>query len=343
MKEWHSRAIELRGKGLTYGAIAGKLGRSYHTVRDVFRSVPVAPATETSKTEQKKIDALLSSLEKARAPRIKLVTRTTAPAQGDFSRVTIPDTHGVKADPAALAALLGDLRSIAPREIVMLGDHLDCGGFLAQHHTMGYVAETEYTFEDDVAACNQLLDQIQAIVPAASIYYLEGNHERRMERWCVTQALANRKDSDYLRRMFSAESVLSLEKRGIQYFKQGAFYHGLRIPSTIKLGKCFFTHGSRAGTHSAAQTLADFGGNVVFGHTHRMDSSTKRSVSEGVMGAWNPGCLCQLQPLWQHTQITGWSHGYGLQLVRSGGEFLHINVPIIDGKSFLIPLTKKIA
>ena len=342
MIEWHSKARAYRKKGLTYGEIATKMGKSYHTVRDVFRAEH-PEAAPVSKTEQKKITALMSALTKARAPRVKIVAKVTKSDGSDFSRIIIPDTHGIKVDTTAIRSFLGDLKSVQPREIVMLGDHLDCGGFLAQHHTMGYVAETEYTFEDDASAANQLLDEIQSLAPGAKIYYLEGNHERRMERWCVTQALANRKDSDYLRRMFSAERVLSLAKRDIRFFKQGQFYDGLRIPSTIKLGKCYFTHGSRAGTHAASQTLADFGGNVVFGHTHRMDSATKRSVSEGVMGAWNPGCLCQLQPLWQHSQITGWSHGYGLQLVRNNGEFLHINVPILDGKSFLIPLTRKLA
>lgn len=342
MLEWHKQAIKLRSQGQTRRAIATTLGKHPDTVREVFRANKTDSAPTTTKKDNKRIDSLLKALEKARAPRVKLSLCATSPAEGDFSRITVPDTHGIKADAAALRALLSDVKAVQPKEIVMLGDHLDCGGFLAQHHTMGYVAETEYTFEDDVSAANQLIDDIQRLVPAAKIYYLEGNHERRMERWCVTQALANRKDSDYLRRMFSAESVLSLGKRGIEFFKQGGFYHGLRIPSTIKLGKCYFTHGSRAGTNAAAQTLSDFGGNVVFAHTHRADSATKRTVADGVIGAWNPGCLTQLQPLWQHTQITGWSHGYGLQLVRKNGEFLHINVPIIEGKSLLIPLTKKL-
>lgn len=343
MIDWHKKAHALRAQGMSNSDIAGAMGKSYHTVRDIFRGSKPDIKSTIDKTEQKKIKTLLASLERARAPRVKIKTVTTKSANGDFSRVVVPDTHGVKADPIAIAAFLSDLKSIAPREIVLLGDHLDCGGFLAQHHTMGYVAETEYTFEDDVRACNQFLDEVQSRAPGARIYYLEGNHERRMERWCVTQALANKKDSDYLRRMFSAESVLSLKARGIEFFKQGVFYHDLRIPATIKLGKCYFTHGTRAGKNAAADILSDFAGNIVFAHTHRADAATKRTVADGVIGAWNPGCLCLLQPLWQHTQITGWSHGYGLQLVRLGGEFLHINVPIIEGKSLMLPLTKKLA
>lgn len=254
---------------------------------------------------------------------------------------------------SALGAFLADLRSIAPqvREIIMLGDHLDCSGFLAEHHTLGYVAETVTSFEDDMHAANTLLDEIQSICPKAVIHYLEGNHERRIERWCVTKVLKEKNctsgNRDFLLRKyletFATENVLHLEKRNIHYYKQAQFYMGMRIPATIRLGRCHFTHGSRTGRNPAAAMLADFGGNVVFGHVHRIDSASGRSVKEGEMGAWSPGCLCQLQPLWNHTQITGWSHGYGLQIVRTDGDFLHINVPIISGRSYLMHLTGKVA
>lgn len=284
---------------------------------------------------QKRLDRLNSS-------KFSLPRPTRTKLKGAFVRVVVPDTHGCVIDQSALSVFLGDLEYLGDqvREIVMLGDHLDCGGFLAQHHTLGYVASTTYTFEDDVDACNKLLDSIQSFCPKAQIHYLEGNHENRIERWCVTQALGQGQDASYLLRLFGVESVLNLEKRGIKHYRQGERYDGVPIPATIQLGKCYFTHGSRTGKHAAASMLQDFGGNVVFGHTHRMDSYTMRTVNEGVIGAWCPGCLCDMQPRWRHTQITGWSHGYGVQFVQPDGTFLHINVPIIDGKSYLLHLAK---
>jgi UDP-2,3-diacylglucosamine pyrophosphatase LpxH len=260
-----------------------------------------------------------------------------------FCRVCIPDTHGCLVDKDAIAAFLSDLEVIKPAEIVMLGDHLECGGFLAQHHTLGYVAQTEYTFDEDVMATNALLDSIQTICPNATIDYLEGNHERRIENWCVTEALRNTRDAEYLRRMFSASSVLGLEQRGIKWIRQGRYYDGLPIPATIKRGCCYFTHGSSTAKHAASEHVKKFGGNVVYGHTHRADSYVIRTIGAGVIGAWSPGCLCILQPLWQHTNPTDWSHGYGLQLVSDDGSFLHINVPVINGKSYLGPLFKAVA
>lgn len=264
---------------------------------------------------------------------------------GAFCRIIIPDTHGCYTDWAALSAVMSDLESMSEsiQEVVFLGDHLDCGGFLSQHFTIGYVAEADYSYEEDVAATNTMLDKLQKVCGGATYHYLEGNHERRVEKWAVTQALRHKRDAAYLRKLVSAETVLSLGKRGVKLYQQGQCYDGMRIPSTIRLGQCSFTHGSRTGESPAKLMLKDFGGNVVFGHTHRMDSYASRSVQYGEMGAWCPGCLCRLQPLWQHTQVTSWVHGYGLQLVRQDGGFLHINVPIIDGESYLVHLTSRMA
>lgn len=260
--------------------------------------------------------------------------------RGAYFRVIVPDTHGCYADEAALAAFLSDLEALAPRvrEIVLLGDHLDCGGFLAMHHTIGYVAEAAYTFEADVIATNTLLDRVQGLCPKAAIHYLEGNHERRIERWCVTQTLSHARDAEYLRKMFSPASVLHLEKRNISYYRQAEFHGDLPVPGTLRLGRCYFTHGTRCGSNAAREMLADFGANVVFGHTHTASSASARPVKSGEIGAWCPGGLCRLQPLWNHTRPTKWNHGYAVQLVRRDGDFMYVHVPIISGRSYLIGL-----
>lgn len=289
---------------------------------------------------QKIVESQAERIETLKKTKFKMPKQTPSRSKGFWIRAIIPDTHGCYQDDEAVASTLEDLSSLGGRirEVVMLGDHLDCGGFLAQHHTIGYVAQAEYTFEQDQARANTLLDQIQSAVPNSSIDYLEGNHERRIEAWIVTQALANHSDSRYLASLFSTEAVLSLESRGIAYFKQGRRYDGCKIPSTIRRGKCYFTHGSRTGKNPAGLMLRDFGANVVFGHCHTADMCHSRTVANGELMAACPGALCIQQPLWMHTQPTNWTHGYGLQIVSEDGGFLHINVPIIDGRSYLAPL-----
>ena len=254
-----------------------------------------------------------------------------------FVRFIVPDTHGSLIDQSAAAAMFADLERMGSsvREVVLLGDHLECGGFLAQHHVLGYVAQSEYTFAEDVMAANAFLDRIQTLAPKARIYYLEGNHENRIERWIVDQVVGHAKDAEFLHRMFSTSSVLGLEQRGIEFFSSGKKY-GLRFPGAIKLGKCHFLHGSNHGANVARKMAGMFAGNVVFAHVHTQQSVTIRTVTSGEVGSWCPGCVCQLQPLYRHSSITDWSHGYAFQIVQaSAGEFLHCNVPIVDGVSLL--------
>jgi predicted phosphodiesterase len=272
----------------------------------------------------------------------KLNPASTAKRQrGDILRVIIGDSHGAKANHAALEAMLADVKSLAPDEIILLGDHVDCGGFLAQHHTLGYVAETPYTYESDIAAANELLDRLQSLAPSAKIEYIEGNHERRVETWAVTQTLRHRQDSEFLRRAFSPEFLLQLAARGIPYYRQGEYYDDLPLPGTIRRGKCFFTHGSITSVNAARGMVLKLGGNIIFGHIHRDMRAVIRTVNSGSIVGQSFGCLCELQPLWQHTNPTDWVSGYGIQFISATGNFLSIPIPIVDGQSLLQPLTAR--
>jgi predicted phosphodiesterase len=299
-------------------------------------------AAEVAALKQE-LDVAKATLERTRTIRPQRVAKPRDPARrmvDDVVRVVIPDTHGALVDKAALAALLADIKALDPHEIILLGDHVDCGGFLALHHVMGYVAETDYTYEEDLAAAASFLDALAQAAPRARVEYIEGNHERRVETWCVTQTLRHGKDAEGLRRLLSPEFRLNLATRGIAYYRQGVFYDGLPVPGVIKRGKCFFFHGVSTAKNAVAATQDRIGGNCVFGHTHRAQSDITRRISSGIVGAWNPGCLCSLQPLWQHTAPTNWTHGYSVQLVAASGAFLHLNIPIIDGVSNFAALFK---
>lgn len=277
--------------------------------------------------------AQIERMEKSKRAKIIVATPPRKRDSGDVVRVVIPDTHGAKARKPAVEAMLSDIKALNPQEIILLGDHVDCGGHLAQHHVMGYVAETAYSYEDDIAETNAFLDSLRSAAPSAAIEYIEGNHERRVETWAVTQTLRHAKDSEGLRRLYAPEYRLNLKERGIPYFRQGEYYDGIAIPGVIRRGKCYFFHGFNTAKSATAATLERIAGNCVFGHTHRAQSNIVRKVGSGVIGSWNPGCLCELQPLWQHTAPTEWTHGYGIQLVTADGDFLHLNIPIIEDRS----------
>lgn len=283
---------------------------------------------------QKQLSDTVAALVRARnVHRVKIPppARPRAKLKGDHVIACCPDTHGAKVHKPALAAFLRDVKQVQPRTIVLLGDHVDCGGFLAQHHVMGYVAETKYSYEEDIAHANAFLDAVQAAAPNATIIYLEGNHERRVETWCVTQTLRHQKDSEMLRRAFAPEFLLRLKERGIRYCRVSEFHDGLPVPGVIRIGKCYYLHGFSTARHSVAVTQGAIAGNVVSAHTHRAQSDIIRKVSTGVVGSWNPGCITDPQPLWQHGKPTDWTLGHALQFVSHTDAFLHVNLPFVEG------------
>ena len=289
--------------------------------------------------------ALAESLAHERKAKVaKLVLpKTVARVGGDLIRVIIPDMHGVHADEPAVAACLADVKRLDPDEIVILGDLIDCGGFLAQHHTLGYIEDCNYSYEEDIDAGNSFLDRLQVVAPRARIHYIQGNHEERCQTWCITAALRHAKDADMLRRAIDPAFKLKLAERGISFYHRGVYHQGLRTAGIIRLGKCYFCHGFGHGTHAAADHAKRIGGPVVFGHIHRIQSHGQALVASGEHAAWSVGCLSKFRRRYMHCQPHDWMHGYGLQLVRRDtGTFQHTTVHIIDGQSFLYDLHARV-
>ena len=290
------------------------------------------------------VDSMRKHVEQARsANRTKFVkpTRARKRIKDDWLRLILPDVHGSSCDQEVLATALAATGSLDIDEIVIGGDFLECGGFLAAHHTLGFVAQTEYSYENDIAAANQILDKLLSTFPSVKkFHYLEGNHELRVEKWAVTQAMRNVYDAQFLLDHIGPQNVLGLEDRGIKYYRQATKYSGLPIPGAIRLGKCHFIHGISTAKHAASQHALRLGGDVCYFHTHRGDTTETHTVGAGQYGAWNPGCLCVKQPMWQHTNPTMWTHGIGLQIVARSGMFQHINARIVDGVCLLAQMAR---
>ena len=289
--------------------------------------------------ERKAHTATLHALEEARLVASGPIPEAPKPAKraklkSDIVEVIFGDVHGNHHDPQAFSALLADLQIIKPHRIIIGGDFINCGGFLAEHHTLGYVAEAQDSYEEDIAVANRLLTAIQEHSASKEILYIEGNHEWRVERWALTQRLAHHKDVELLRRTFCAQHVLGLAKRGVQYFPQGEVHADCQVPGWIKLDKVYFTHKIAGGSDAAETALRKVGGNIVFFDTHRAAFKPRHLPHIGLVGAWNPGCLCKRQPMYAHTNPTGWTHGYLLRHVSRTGNFQIVNVTISEGVSF---------
>lgn len=287
-------------------------------------------------TLRKKLAAserVIANIGKAKAPP-KIAVRRGRPSKHGV-RVIIPDSHGAHIDNAAASAMLRDLELLGDvDEIICLGDHLDCGGTFSSHQR-NYTHEMTESYASDVAAANWFFDEIRTRAPNAVIDYIAGNHEQHIERWAARNFDAFA-DAQFALERLGPEAVLHLKKRQIRYYRQSEMYDGLSVPGTIKRGKCYFTHGMSHAKHADAAHLQRVGANVVFGHVHRVMSVGERTVECDAFGAWCPGTLAKLQPLYKHTVPSSWQHGYAVQFInKSTGTFVHFNVPIYRGESYL--------
>ena len=280
------------------------------------------------------LDELLSEfndmLEARPVPRAADITHV---AQTDWVRIIFGDIHGMRQDKSAVSALLYDVKVMQPNEVVILGDMIDCGGFLAKHQTLGFVAECDYTYREDIAAANNFLDRLQEVAPNAVIHFIMGNHDDRVERWCVDQVMAKGRDAEFLMSVYGPVALLRLKERNIKVYKRDEIY-GEGLPrGWLRLGKMFFTHDLGYSVNAARVAVLQAGGNVTFGHTHRWDVSPVVFPSVGVCAAFNPGCLCLMQPMYMHSKPTNWTQGYDIDFVAKTGNFLRQHVPIWRGES----------
>ena len=255
-------------------------------------------------------------------------------------RVVFGDTHGCSLDPKAWSAMLQDIERLQPSSVIHGGDVLDCDGFLSTHLPM-YVAQTSYSYADEIVAANIMFDQLHEVAPKAEIEVIEGNHDARPELFCVTQASRHKLDAQFLLDAIGPKQQLNIEKRGIKWWSRSECHDDAVAGGTIKRDNCYFTHPQRiAGKTAARRLLGSFKKNVVYFHVHHRNYYSDSNIQGEEWGAWCPGCMCVKRKYWHHSDHFAHNQGYHLQLVHPDGSFLGINVPIIDGKSYLSDLIK---
>jgi hypothetical protein len=349
-----STLAKLKACGWNQTHAAAELGMSRSGLKDrvarLRKAGEAIPAFSGIKTGSEDGSDLSSELKSERDKNTKLEValakaRSTAPVKPvspvkrkrereDRVIVVFPDVHGAHLDRYAVGAFLGDLSLIDPDMVVGLGDLVDCGGFLAQHHVWGFVADASYSYEDDLKQAGAFLDDVQNAAPSAEVHALEGNHDLRPEKWAVTQSLRQRGDAEFLRRLVAPQEILGFAKRGIRYYRRSETYGDCTVQGAFKIGHLTFMHGLLNGGNQPSRVLDRFGTSVCYGHTHQIASHIKRGPN-GPIGAYNIGTLARLQPLYAHGSPTLWAHGYGVVVMARSGRFQFIQVNIVNGESLL--------
>lgn len=216
----------------------------------------------------------------------------------------ISDVHVPFHDKKATEVALRYLKAQGIDTLILNGDFMDM--YQVSDHDKD--KRRSLSFGDELEEGRSILGQIRSYFGAAvKIYYQEGNHEERYERF-LPQALANDKV-----RGSSVAQQLDLHQHDITWVggRRG-----------MELGRLSIYHGHemRASGMNAARSLSvKLMDNVLIGHLHRPQSLQRPRLKGDVIGSWVSGCLCNLRPF--YAPINEWQHGFNIVRVQTDGFF----------------------
>jgi predicted phosphodiesterase len=226
-----------------------------------------------------------------------------------------PDVHVPYQDELAWSTFLRAVEVVRPDALVIIGDFADCLSVSFHPKT----PERKISLKAEIEAVNTELDRVGRLgVPR--VIYCAGNHEFRAERYLTEKA-------PELFGMIAIQDLLRVKERGWEWvpYKQW-----------IRIGKTAFTHDvERCGVNATRQSLLDFGGNLVFGHSHRGGIAYQGTVEGDQHVAMNVGWLGSYAAIDYRNAARAkrdWQHGFGIVYQDSAGYSWMQFVPVLSGR-----------
>lgn len=178
--------------------------------------------------------------------------------------------------------------------VINLGDFLDLAAQGRFEQEAGFAGTTQKAVDRGHLFLQQ---QRAAAGPKAEIVLVEGNHDRRMEKFILSNSAAawglKRANMDELPVM-SIPYLLRLDEIGVEYidaYPAGAYW----LTPTFRA-----IHGNKArsnGSTAAAYTNENPHISTIFGHSHRLEIQSRTAFDgRGAISsvAVSPGCLCRV-------------------------------------------------
>ncbi len=226
-----------------------------------------------------------------------------------------PDAHHPYVDELAWSTFLEVAKHVKPDALVIIGDFADC--YSVSQYSKS--PERRVSLKSEIDSVNRALDQLERLgIP--EVIYVEGNHEDRLTRYMCERA-------PELYGLVSAKELLRVKARGWRWVPYRDWF---------RIGKLAFTHDvGRAGVNATRQSLLDFGGNLVYGHTHRGGVVYQGTVEGDQHVCLNVGWLGDYESIdYMHRARARreWQHGAGLCYQTEDGYSWVSFLPILDGR-----------
>jgi hypothetical protein len=167
--------------------------------------------------------------------------------------------------------------------------------------------------------CRAFLKKLRKLFPKAYIYFLEGNHEKRWQRYLMRKA----------------PEILGCDEFEIPTILRVAEYNVKWIPNStlVKFGKLNVVHGNcfGGGINPARTAYLKAKACIIVGDKHKTGENTEMTMNGEMITAWSVGALCDLNPEYLQFAHTSWCHGFAH--IKMDGDTFHVrNYRILNGK-----------
>lgn len=228
----------------------------------------------------------------------------------------ISDIHLPFHDLASIRIAIEDGKDKDVNTVILGGDVLDMYNISSFSKV-----PNKATFNHERDLFYMLIDDINAMLPSAKIFWIEGNHEYRFYRYMLNKA-----PEIFDVPEFSMRSLFSLEELGVEYIDRKQY---------ILAGQLNIAHGHEygivsSGVNPARGMFLKAKDNMLFGHLHKSSEHVSSDVRGKVTSVYSVGCLCYLHP--EYRPLNEWNTGFALTEIHADGSFMVKNKKIVNGK-----------
>jgi predicted phosphodiesterase len=226
-----------------------------------------------------------------------------------------PDTHAPYHDKRACSVAMQIGRKFKPDTLLFAGDFFDC--YAVSRFDKSPDKAFRY-LEQELVPGFKLRDAIIKTCKPKDIVWLQGNHEQRIQKYINVYA-------PLLADKICVKEILEIPKSWKYYEYDQKGIH--------KLGPLLVTHGFFCNKYAAQKHLDHYKTNIIFCHTHRVQTASSRLFLGGPIQAFNIGWLGDAVKAGEYSFVPpDWAQA--ITLVEYTTKNFTVNViPINNGKA----------
>jgi len=230
----------------------------------------------------------------------------------------ISDMHVPYHSISALTACFDWAKKREINTIFINGDLIDC------HELSFFIKDPrKRDFIEELDIAKAFLDALREAFPSCRIYYKEGNHEYRLQRYFRVHAPALFDTEEY-----HLPNLLHLGARKIEWIQD---------KRVVKAGHLSILHGHEFGkmfgtVNPARSVFLKAKESTIIGDRHQTSEHSEPTLSGELVTCWSTGCLSELHP--EYMPINKWNHGFARIIVNKDKSFRLTNIRIDNGKVY---------